>query len=249
MFGAGPRDPNESCSIVEIRQYTLFPDQRDVLIDLFDRYFVDSLSADGMTVIGEFRVPDNPNRFFWIRGFPSMEARCVALRAFYTNGLVWKAHKNAANATMADSDNVLLMRPASRGSGLPILPDPGAKATAESKGLLVATIYHPEIPITAEFVTLFDQQIEPMVTRAGARVIGSYVTEESPNDFPALPVRPVQSFAWFARFDDQAAYERYKSELGKDPGWGAVDQRFAELKMYAPPEEWRLSPTMRSRLR
>lgn len=244
MLYAAPSDANECCAIVEIRQYTLFPGQRDVLIDLFDRYFVDSLTADGMTVIGQFRVLDGPNRFFWVRGFPSMEARGKALTAFYAHSLVWKAHKSAANATMVDSDNVLLMHPASQGSGLPIMPDPGTRV-AESKGLLVATIYHPEIPVTAEFITLFDRQVEPIVSRARARVIGSYATEESPNNFPALPIRPVHSFAWFACFDDEAAFERYQS----DPGWGAVNQRFAELKNYSPPEVWRLSPTMRSRLR
>jgi hypothetical protein len=248
VLGAAP-DSNNCCAIVEIRQYTLFPGQRDVLIDLFDRYFVDSLTANRMTVIGQFRVLDDPVRFFWVRGFPSMEARATALPAFYTHGLVWKAHKSAANATMVDSDNVLMMHPARQGSGLPIMPDPGVQATAESKGILVATIYHPESPVTGDFVTLFDQQIEPMVTRAGARVIGSYATEERPNNFPALPIRPVHSFAWFACFDDAAAYERYQSEVSKDAGWGAVNQRFAELKNYAPPEVWRLSPTMRSRLR
>ena len=231
---------DNGCAIVEIRQYTLLPGQRDALIELFDRYFVDGLTADGMTVIGEFRVLDDPNRFFWMRGFPSMEARGKALSAFYTHGLVWKAHKSAANATMADSDNVLLMRPASEGSGLSIEPDPG---------LLVATIYHPEAPVTSEFVALFDGQILPMVMRAGAHVIGSYVTQESPNNFPALPVRPVHSFAWFARFDDEAAFEQYRSELSKDPGWEAVNQRFAELKNYSPPEVWRLSAIVRSRLR
>ncbi len=248
MLGAAPPDTNDCCLIVEIRQYTLFPGQRDVLIDLFDRYFVDGLTADGMIVIGEFRTPDNPNRFFWIRGFPSMEARGKALAAFYY-GPLWNAHKSAANATMADSDNVLLVHPASQGSGLPIVPDLGPHATVESKGLLVATIYHPELPVTSEFVTLFEQQIKPIVTRAGARVIGSYVTEESPNNFPALPVRPVHSFAWFACFADEAAYEHYQSEVQQDPGWAAVNQRFAELKNYSPPEIWRLSPTVRSRMR
>jgi hypothetical protein len=248
LLDATPPNTDDCCAIVEIRQYTLFPGQRDVLIDLFDRYFVDSLTATGMTVIGEFRTLDDPNRFFWIRGFPGMEARGKSLAAFYIHGAAWKAHKSAANATMADSDNVLLVHPASEGSGLPIYPDPGPNATAESKGLLVATIYHPEIPVTSEFVTLFDQQIRPMVTRVGARVIGTYVTEESPNNFPALPVRPVNTFAWFGCFADEAAYAQYQRQVRQDPAWGAINQRFAELKNYNPPEVWRLTPTLRSRL-
>jgi hypothetical protein len=234
--------------VVEIRQYTLFPGQRDLLIDLFDRYFVDGQAEAGMTIIGEFRVLDNPNRFFWIRGFANMDARGKALQAFY-HGPIWAAHCNAANATMADSDNALLVRPASEGSGLPIMRDPGANATAESMGLIVATIYHPEIPVSGEFVSLFEQRIRPVAMRAGATVIGSYVTEEGTNNFPALPVRPVETFAWFACFADAAAYADYQNAVAQDPDWGEINQRFAELKNYIPPEVWRLTPTTRSRLR
>lgn len=39
-----------------------------------------------------------------------MDARKAALEAFYY-GPVWKRHGPAANATMLDSDNVLLLRP------------------------------------------------------------------------------------------------------------------------------------------
>jgi hypothetical protein len=246
VVGAASPTAPDCCAIVEIRQYTLFPGQRDVLIDLFDRYFIDPQADAGMTIIGEFRVLDDPNRFFWIRGFPSMEARGTSLPAFY-HGAVWKTHRSAANATMVDSDNVLLVRPASERSGLPTLREPGADAP-EKQGLLVATIYHPEAPVTSDFITLFEHQIQPLVERAGAKVIGSYVTEASPNNFPALPVRPIQSFAWFACYSDEAAYERFQREVTHDPLWGAINQRFAELKNYAPPEVWRLAPTLRSRL-
>src|SRR5262245_19438300 len=93
------------CPVVELRQYTLKPQQRDVLIGLFDRRFVESQEAVGMTVIGQFRDRRNPDRFVWLRGFPDMEARRQALEAFY-DGPVWAAHKMAANDTMLDSDNV-----------------------------------------------------------------------------------------------------------------------------------------------
>ena len=97
-------------SIVELRQYTLRPGRRDELIDLFERKFVDSQEAAGMTLIGQFRDLDDPDRFVWLRGFPDMESRNRALEAFYF-GPVWQAHRGAANATMIDSDDVLLLRP------------------------------------------------------------------------------------------------------------------------------------------
>lgn len=38
------------CPIVELRQYTMHPGQRDVLIDLFDREFIESQEALGIRV-------------------------------------------------------------------------------------------------------------------------------------------------------------------------------------------------------
>src|SRR4029453_799553 len=98
------------CPVVELRQYTLHPGQRDVLIDLFDREFVETQEAEGMRVLGQFRDLDNPNRFVWLRGFSDMPGPAHALCAFY-GGPAWKAHSKAANATMVDSSNVLLLRP------------------------------------------------------------------------------------------------------------------------------------------
>ena len=40
------------CPIVELRQYTLHPGQRDVLIELFDRELVESQEAVGMAILG-----------------------------------------------------------------------------------------------------------------------------------------------------------------------------------------------------
>ncbi len=61
--------------VVELRQYTLRPGQRDVLIDLFDREGVESQEAAGMAIVGQFRDLDDPDRFVWIRGFASMPSR------------------------------------------------------------------------------------------------------------------------------------------------------------------------------
>ncbi len=249
LLAASRSDAKQCCAVVEIRQYTLFPEKRDVLVDLFDRYFTDGLTESGMTVIGSFRTLDDPNRFFWIRGFSSMEERGKALPSFYY-GPLWKAHRAEANATMVDSDNVLMVRPAAKDSGLPIMPDPGPDAMQSvENGLLIATIYHPEKAVTDDFVSLFEQQIRPLVTRAGARIIGSYVTERSENNFTALPIRNVETFAWFACFPNEEAFNAYERSVAADPDWPAVRRRFAELKNYSPPEVWRLKPTRRSRLR
>ena len=104
------------CPVVELRQYTLHHGKRDVLIELFDREFIEPQEALGIKVIGQFRDIDRPDQFVWLRGFRDMTSRAQALSDFY-GGLVWKTHREAANATMIDSGNVLLLRPVHLTSG------------------------------------------------------------------------------------------------------------------------------------
>ena len=110
MNTAGEFEPR-CCAVLELRQYTLKPGRRDALIDIFDRHFIESQEALGMSVVGQFRDRRRPDRFVWLRGFSDMESRRNALAAFY-DGPIWGAHKAKANDTMLDSDNVLLLKPA-----------------------------------------------------------------------------------------------------------------------------------------
>src|SRR5260370_12904058 len=130
------------CPIVELRQYTLHPGKRDVLIDLLDREFIEPQEALGMRVIGQFRDVDFRDRFVWLRGFHDMPSRGQALQEFY-GGPVWKAHREAANATMIDSDNVLLLRPALPNSGFALerRRPPSIGGREMPSGVVVSTIY------------------------------------------------------------------------------------------------------------
>ncbi|WP_410568854.1 NIPSNAP family protein [Amycolatopsis sp. cmx-4-61] len=105
-------------TVVELRRYTLHPGRRDELIELFEREFVEPQEAAGAHLFGLFRAPSAPDEFVWLRGFRSMEARKKALEEFYF-GPAWQEHRAAANATMIDSDNVLLLRPVRRGLAAP----------------------------------------------------------------------------------------------------------------------------------
>jgi hypothetical protein len=127
---------------LELRQYTLHPGGRDTLIELFEREFIESQEALGMTLIGQFRALDNPYGFVWLRGFPDMARRPPALAAFY-GGPIWQAQRAAANDTMIDSDNVLLLRQARPDSGFSLgqveRQPPGA--TEIPAGLVLAAIH------------------------------------------------------------------------------------------------------------
>jgi quinol monooxygenase YgiN len=232
--------------ILELRQYTLHPGQRDVLIELFERAFIETQEAVGAAVIGQFRDLEDPNRFVWLRGFPDMEKRLAALQAFY-GGVVWKEHREAANATMVDSDNVLLLRPARPTSGFSLdsshRPPRGAREFPP--GLVIATILSLETP--ANFLDFFEGSLAPALTKSGTSILSYFVTEESANTYPALPVREgEQVFVWFSRFRDQAAYDEHVAALARDQQWHNQVWEPMLCRLKADPEVLKLAPTARS---
>jgi hypothetical protein len=163
---------------------------------------------------------------------------------------VWKANSEAANATMIDVDNVLLLRPAHRLSGFDTdgreRPPVGSNGYREE--LVKATIWHIEPGDEPSMATLFERAIEPALADAGATVLASFVSEHSPNTFPALPVREdANVFVWFARLPGHGGHERYLKALAGSPQW----QEAVELvdgRLAGESEVLRLAPTARSLL-
>jgi hypothetical protein len=171
--------------VVELRQYTLRRGQRDVLIELFDREFIESQEAVGMEVIGQFRDLDRPERFVWMRGFPDMLRRREALEAFY-GGPIWKAHAAAANATMVDVDDVLLLRPVAASTGFdpqPRRPGRGTNASAANFAVTICSLSAPADP------DVLMRTLLPALADATPPSLATFVEEASENTFPALPVR------------------------------------------------------------
>jgi len=237
-----PRDREVSCSpIVELRQYILHPGRRDVLIELFDREFIETQEVLGMTVIGQFRDLDDPDRFVWIRGFHDMRRRAEGLQAFY-DGPVWREHRAAANATMIDSDNVLLLRPARPSSGFsPDLVRPAHEDANARDGMVVAAVCPFVNGRTDESVGFAEGTLRPALLALGAHLLAYFVTEDTPNNFPRLPVREdAHVFVWFAGF----AGVSEARQVIPDGGWS----RWISMPpgTDAPLQVLRLLPTSRS---
>jgi NIPSNAP len=198
-----------SSPIVELRQYTLRPGRREVLIDLFDAELAEGQRQSGIDVIGQFRDMDDPNRFVWLRGFPDMHERARGLADFY-DGPVWKAHREAANATMVDVDDVLLLRPARAGSAFTLGDHDGTRP----RGLVGVTILQLEAPAEqTEIIPFFEHSIARIVGDGGGSILGYFVTEASRNTYPRLPVREGEHvFVWCAGFADGATLDRVAHE-------------------------------------
>lgn len=239
------------CSVIELRQYTLKQGQRDVLIDLFEREFVETQETVGMHLVGQFRDLDRPDHFVWIRGFPDMASRAQSLQAFY-GGPVWQGHREAANATMIDSDNVLLLRPVSDDSAFaaPAAARAPVGGPERSSARIVATIYYFDAPVGEAFKKFFDAEIAPALAGAGGAPIARFETESAENTFPRLPIRTGEHvFIWFARFANDAALREYEARLAASADWTTHLRPELHKQLKSPPERLVLEPTARSLLR
>jgi NIPSNAP len=239
------------CPVVELRQYTLHPGQRDVLIDLFDREFVEAQEAVGMAILGQFRDLDDPNRFVWLRGFDDMPRRAEALGQFYS-GPVWKAYASQANATMIDSDNVLLLRPVAARSGFPtaaaVRPPIGHTTPPPSR--VLTTLYYRDRPFDQGFMDFFERQVRPVLVETGAAPLACLQTEHAQNTFPALPVRTGENvFVWLARFPSAAHLGDHLHRLERSDRWQEGVLPTLSAMLSGAPQELRLAPTARSLLR
>ncbi|NRF68756.1 NIPSNAP family protein [Aquincola sp. S2] len=186
--------------VIELRQYTLHPGRRDELIELFEREFLFSQQDCGMRVLGQFRDLDAPDRFVWLRGFAGMPQRAQALADFY-GGPIWQAHRNAANATMIDSDDVLMLRPCV----------PVASGAAAGSGRVIATICPLRAPADDALRRQLSELVLPRLAAAGATPLACLETEPARNNFPRLPVREgEQVVVWLA-------------SVPRDGAWPALD--------------------------
>lgn len=206
-------------TVFELRDYTLHSGQREILIELFEREFVESQEALGANVVGTYRNLDAPDHFVWLRSFAEMETRLRALTAFYS-GPVWRAHRDVANATMIDSNNVHLLGPI---GGAP--PTPQRRLAVGSRerhgSMFVVDVYQQASETAAAFHAKAARD---------RQVIATFATLRTPNDFPALPVRDDVVFVALRRFDSVAAH-------------------LPIANLPAPAETLRLQPTARSLLR
>jgi quinol monooxygenase YgiN len=238
--GATPDD-----QVFELRQYTLHGGQRDTLIALFEKNFIAPHEELGAHVFGLFRDLDDPDRFVWIRGFRDMSSRQQALTAFY-DGAAWQANRTTANATMLDSDNVLMLRPAAAGAGFHSEPP----AAGASQGIVGATIYYLGRVDSAQFTRFFDDAIVPQLAAAGVWPFARLVSEESPNNYPRLPIRQHdRAFIWFARWPSITAEETFVAKFRALSGWRDSAPEAVLAALMQKPERLRLAPTTRSPLR
>ncbi len=256
----GSRAASHDWGVAELRRYRLHPGRREDLIDLFEQHFIEPQEEVGVRVLGQYRDLDDPDCFVWLRAFPDMASREMSLSAFYLRHPAWREHREAANDTMADSDDVLLLRPiAGEGPLLepdavrpPVSPAGVAPAQPESPGPLIAIAIHhlADAERLLDFTDFFVKRIRPELAACGAPPLACFRTESAENTFPALPVRTGEYvFVHVQRFSSTDDHRQFLDRLGAVPGWR--EEVVPELtgRLAQPVEQLRLTPTVRSALR
>jgi len=93
--------------IVEVRSYRIKPGKRAEFIDLFEKRAIPAQRLYGMKIMGPLLDVENPNKFVFLRSFPSLEAREQMKNDFY-GGELWKNEVEAIAMPMLDSYDVIL---------------------------------------------------------------------------------------------------------------------------------------------
>jgi len=151
---------------------------------------------------------------------------------------------------MIDSDNVLLLRLAHRTSGFSLNGNrPPPETQANQVGFVTATMYYFDVPVKSDFISYFENTIQPALMEADISVLAYFITEESPNTYPRLPVREGEHvFVWFAGFPNQAAYELHAAILDESQTWRNEISKYLKRRLKRKPELLKLAPNPRSRL-
>jgi len=239
----------EDCAVIELRDYLMQPNRRDVLVELFERELIETQEALEMRVMAHFRDLDRPDHYVWLRGFADMPARQRGLEAFYS-GTTWLANRNAANATMIDSDDVRLLRYARPTWALttPAAPRPHRDAeTALPRSLYLLFVATLAAPADEALRRCFERDAMPLLRECGLMPSAVFETEPAANNYPRLPVRvdaPV--LAWLSRTPSVAAADEALARLDATPRWrGAALPRLRATAL----QRMRLQPAARSWLR
>src|SRR5215471_16264619 len=99
--------PQGGYMIVEVRSYRIKPGRRAEFIRFFETRAVPALRSHGMKVLGPLLDLENPNKFVWLRSFPSLGDREQMRDAFY-GGELWKNELEAIAMPMLESYDVIL---------------------------------------------------------------------------------------------------------------------------------------------
>lgn len=94
--------------IVEMRTYKLKPGCRSRFLEIFRAKSVPAHDEIGMKILGPFLSVEEPDTFFFMRGFPGLASR-EPLKAKFYEGELWKRELENVLMPMIEKYEVVLV--------------------------------------------------------------------------------------------------------------------------------------------
>lgn len=94
--------------IVEMRTYKLKPGKRSEFLEIFRTRSMPAHARIGMRILGPFLSIEDPDTFFFMRGFPDLASRDPMKEQFY-EGELWKRELEALLMPMIEKYEVVLV--------------------------------------------------------------------------------------------------------------------------------------------
>jgi hypothetical protein len=176
--------------IIDLRDYRMAPGMRERLIERLEGVMLDEQERLGATWLGILADADDPDRLVFLRGVPDLAARQRMMTAFYGEGALWKANRAEVNTWLADTDDVLLMRPIS------------AWGRAADGPSIVGMYSHVgRAPLGDAAAAALRRDVEAAVEAAGGRMLVTLATDPAENNYPDQPIRTGEhGLVWLATF-------------------------------------------------
>ena len=94
--------------IVEMRTYKTKPGQRTRFLEIFRTRSMPEHAAIGMRILGPFSSVEDPDTFFFMRGFPDLASR-EPMKAKFYEGELWKRELENLLMPMIEKYEVVLV--------------------------------------------------------------------------------------------------------------------------------------------
>ena len=97
--------------VIEMRTYTTKPGRREEFLEIFRAKSMPAHAEIGMKILGPFPSLEDPDTFFFMRGFPDLASR-EPMKARFYEGELWKKELENALMPMLEKYEVVLVEDA-----------------------------------------------------------------------------------------------------------------------------------------
>jgi NIPSNAP protein len=94
--------------IIEMRTYKTKPGRRSQFLEIFRSKSIPAHTEIGMKILGPFLSVEDPDTFFWMRGFSDIPSR-EPMKAKFYEGELWKRELENALLPMLEKYEVVVV--------------------------------------------------------------------------------------------------------------------------------------------